>query len=755
MPFHLQPLLFLVLGFAGGTLVSTPGGLRSRAVAIAFGLALSIASTLRPRRVPLLALVASAASAGSLLASIERAKHERLLLPPSVASSETAILIEGILATEPAVVEGDLRFDVDATGLTFAGRVLDYRGRLRVHVRLPEGGITQDVLRQGDTIRAWADLRAPAPVRSPGGFDQAEWARRERIHGFATCKNLRLVTLLRRSSDVFVLRAARRRLLHSWRHVTDQADRSVTASMVVGDENALDSSTREEFRQAGLLHLLVVSGSQVAALVAALRALIGSTLRRTWPGFAIEAAILVAYCLVAGAGESIVRATVMALAVGAAARIDLHRSAMNFLWGAALVLLCLEPLALLDPGMQLSFVATAALVRFALPLSRRLLGLRLPVLLTEVVAAACVATIATMPLTLFWFHRVSLVSLAANLLAAPLAAALLYASLLTAGLDLIAPALAAPGGDACAWIASTLRFVAHHAASLDPDWRGPAPGPALLVAFAAAFLAAGWRRRVIPVAAFLGAMSTSPTALDGRLRISFLDVGQGDAILVETPKGRVIAIDAGPAFARFDAGERIVAPALWSRAHVRLERLILTHRHADHRGGADFLMKHFTPGLLQANADSAMETAGPARLLSVSDRFSVDGVMFRVLHPGRDADAERDENERSVVLEVRYGAIAILLMGDAGERSERNLSLDRTYAIVKAGHHGARNSSSQSFVDRTHASNVVFCVGVRNRFGHPHASVVSRWQGSGARVWRTDRDATIRFASDGLSVTRE
>ena len=176
---------------------------------------------------------------------------------------------------------------------------------------------------------------------------------------------------------------------------------------------------------------------------------------------------------------------------------------------------------------------------------------------------------------------------------------------------------------------------------------------------------------------------------------------------------------------------------------------MVTHRHSDHEGGASFLVSHFAPQAIHAN--------GPSRALPKSvvakagDAWEIDGVHFRVLNPGN--DLERDENERSLVLQVGYGRTEMLLMGDAGTRTESHLSLHDSYALVKVGHHGAATSSSPRFVAATRPRIAVISVGTRNRFAHPSADVVKRWKTAGSAVWRTDRDATLHLASDGDAIT--
>jgi competence protein ComEC len=353
------------------------------------------------------------------------------------------------------------------------------------------------------------------------------------------------------------------------------------------------------------------------------------------------------------------------------------------------------------------------------------------------------------------FHRFSLIALPANLMAAPLAVVLLYAALGTAALDLAIPTLAPIGGWVCGATAEALRSLAHQAAAIDPDWRGPALPLGLMLGLLGLVTASGWRRRALPLAGLLASLTASSLPRgDGRLHVWFLDVGQGDAILIETPAGRVAAIDAGPAFERFDAGERVVSEAIWALGHRRLAFMAVTHRHADHEGGASFLARHFDPEAIYVNGRSrALEGARPLTAHR-GEAFPVDGVSFRVLGPdsGWPLPAT-DENARSLVIEMTWGATSFLFMGDASTLSESLLDLRGPgYDVVKAGHHGALTSSSPSFVRRSRPRLVVVSVGARNRFSHPSPAVVKRWSEAGAQVWRTDVHRTLHVVSDGRTV---
>jgi len=759
MRFHPQPLFFVVLGLIVGTLppvFASPFLLAG----LALGALLGVLAIARPSRVPLAAIIAAAAAAGGGLAGAERTGYEHAALPEKLRAVAGAVILEGTVARAPRTVDGEIRFDLDASRIVIEGEAVPYGGRIRIFVRnAAEQVPAPPGFGPGSQIRAWVSLRRPEPVRTPGGFDQLSWARREGLHGFASCKSLKLIEVTRRSeSGPTPLERLRATLERSWRHVPGTLDRAVTASMVLGDDGALDAATREEFRSAGLLHILVVSGSQVAALILGLRRLMPAALRISWPGCLVECLTLLVYCLLTGAENSIVRATVMAMAFAVAVRIDLERGGLNFLAVSALALLAARPLDAVDPGAQLSFAATLALIAYAGSAGRRLESRGLPGFVADIVAASVVATLAVSPLTLIHFHRLSLIALPANLLAAPLAVLLLYGSLTTAALDAVFAPAASWCGAACGLVAEALRSLAHWGAALDPDWRGPGPPLPMLLGLAGLASGVRWHRGALPFAGLLASLTASGLpAGDGRLHLWFLDVGQGDALVVETPEGRAGIIDSGPAFEDYDAGERVVGEALWALGHRRLDFMALSHRHADHDGGAAFLARHFAPVHVYLNGPSASMEGYPSRIAGRGDLWVMGRVRFRVLGPDKDWPLPPgDENGRSLVIEVRYGETSLLLLGDASKQAEGLLRLPGGgYDLVKTAHHGADTSSSEALVSATAPRWAVVSVGFRNRFSHPSPAVLDRWSRRGAFLWRTDRDRTLHVVSDGRTLRQE
>jgi competence protein ComEC len=253
------------------------------------------------------------------------------------------------------------------------------------------------------------------------------------------------------------------------------------------------------------------------------------------------------------------------------------------------------------------------------------------------------------------------------------------------------------------------------------------------------------------------------------LRVTFLDVGQGDAAIVQFPDGRTLSIDAGGlAATTFDIGARIVSPAFWALGVRRLDYMSVTHGDVDHNGGAASVFRDFGPfevweGVpVPPHAPTrelralANEAGAVWRTLQPADRVSFGDVDLVVHHPPRpDWERQRVRNDDSEVLEILYGGVSFVFTGDIGREVERTIAASFSRApirILKVPHHGSATSSSQRFLDALRPDIAVISAGRGNPFGHPVPSVLERYSNIGAAIYRTDQDGAVTVETDGITV---
>ncbi|HMJ95696.1 MAG TPA: ComEC/Rec2 family competence protein, partial [Thermoleophilaceae bacterium] len=582
---------------------------------------------------------------------------------------------------------------------------------------------------------------------------------------------------------------------------------ALALGMVLGEDEEIDSATRDDWRDAGLSHLLAVSGQNVMLLMAlAMPMLVAAGLGPRGRGLALLCLVAL-YVPLAGAGPSLQRAGVMGAAGIAAMTLSRPSSRWYALLLAAAVTLALNPRASADPGWQLSFVAVAGILMAGRPLAARLRRIAeelspprraaqqgaLPRVLREGlcegVAITVAATFATAPLLAYHFGSVPLAGLAANLLALPAVAPAMWLGMVKAALGVAGPLL--PFGDRLAEILGPLTQVpiayldglAERCATL-PGGHLELPlrsSAAVVAAYAAMTavlyaprlarrrstgagaleLAAGWRRSpralragvaVLVVAAVVlaaGAVLATPAPPDA-LTVSFLDIGQGDATLIQDGAGASALFDGGPPEAR-------VYRLLRAAGVRRLDLMVATHQSRDHQGGLHEVLEKIPTSLLVENSDGTRDPDF-RRLLAEADargirripahagqRLRVGRLEIELLSPSPlppGAPRPEDPNPRGVAAIVSSGDFDLWLSADAESDAILPLPL-RPVEAMKVSHHGSEDAGLPELLDRLTPSVAAIEVGAGNSYGHPTPETLAVLHAAVPHVYRTDRDGTV------------
>lgn len=707
----------------------------------------------------LAALGAVLAVAGLWWGSLRLDALDRSVLASEIGESGSAQLV----TTGPARMTS-FAIRVPAEMRMFRGRSLRERVLLVLPVGRspPRGAILETVVRVAE----------PRAGRG-GGFDERAWLDRQGIHVVLRGGSWRRVG--RRAGIAGVGDGVRERVERAVSRGTNGVRRALVLGVVLGEDEGLPDHVRRDFRASGLAHLLAVSGQNVAFIVAGIFG-VGWLLRV--PRFARELLAIVAiaaYVLAVGWQPSVVRAGVAGVLASLAWLVARPRDRWHFLAWGALLLMTWSPTALLEPGFQLSFVAVAGIFA-ALPAARRIAeGYPVPRSVADATAVSLVCGVATAPIVLVHFGQAPAYTVVANALAFPAMPAVLGLGLLAAAADPVSPEAATALAWLAGWAAAWLELVARIVASL--------PGaeievrPALLIAGGATALLtiARYARRAsrrpvwmraspavqaVAVAGVLalavGWLVSRPAPAwtePGGLRVTFLDVGQGDAALLETASGRVL-VDQGPP-------EANVAGQLAAMGISSLSALVLTHPQRDHVGGAADVIRQLQVGVvldpeLAASGperDEAIAAARvrrvPVRTIRTGSEFKVGGLRLRALWPPEPGLPSEDPNLNAVVLVASFGEADVFLPADAESEVTSRLPLS-SFEILKVAHHGSEDPGLERQLRVLRPQVAVVSAGRGNDYGHPRPETLAALATvPGIAVYRTDHHGRVVVETDG------
>jgi len=690
------------------------------------------------------------------------------------------VVLTGVVAGLPQVLERGVRFDFDVESSEpgVPQRVaLSWYGR-----SAPDESREVRPVRAGERWRFTARLRRPHGSANPHGFDYEAWLleRGIRATGYVRMPSRRGAderapperladTVPRPQYWIETLReAAREKILGA---LPERPYAGVLIALAIGDQRAIDTGQWQLFARTGVSHLMSISGLHVT-MVAGLFAMLASWCWRRSERLALalpaqKAAALTgflaafAYCLISGFAVPAQRTLYMVGVVALALWLGRAASASRVLAAALLLVLALDPWAVLSPGFWLSFAAVAVIFYVGTGRSAQ------PHWLAQWGRVQWAVTVGLAPLLLVLFQQVSLVSPIANAVAIPLVS-FVITPLALAGAVLPFGWPLELGHAILELLMAMLEWLARLPSAV---WHQHAPlawaVPLALAGIVWLLLPRGFPARGLGLILMLPLFAASPAGpRAGELWITVLDVGQGLSVLARTER-HALLYDAGPAFnAVADSGSRVIVPYLRGEGIDRLDALVVSHDDRDHSGGAASVLEAIPVGVLWSSLspDHALLDAPTWRAPCRADRkWLWDGVSFEFLHPREDISPGRTAraNNRSCVLRIEASGGRALLTGDIERAAEHEL-LRSAPGLLRAEvllvpHHGSATSSAPEFVKQVAPRYAVFTVGYRNRFGHPREDVLARYREAGSELLRTDAAGAIRlrFAPGNLQVDAE
>ncbi|HYZ84889.1 MAG TPA: DNA internalization-related competence protein ComEC/Rec2, partial [Bryobacteraceae bacterium] len=761
------------------------------------------------RRIRTLSFLLVCVGLGTIVAGLRRPPPAPQL---NAADGETTLL-EGCVVEPPIFHEGREQFVLElAPGA---------RARVSLFLNDPSEA---PALRYGQRIELSARVRQPRNYGNPGAFDFVTFLARKQIYWLASAKpgpDLRVLDgTCGHPITAFLMNLRTTALERTAKLFPDRYQAAINSALLIGEDTRLERAWTEDYRKTGTYHALVISGLHIT-LIASILVLLA---RLCWvPRTASLLATVVfvwLYAGFAGGTPPVLRSAALFTAFAIAHWFHRKVGLLNLLAAVALPFLIAEPDQLFDSSFQLSFLSVAAiggLVRpiidatsgrwkpalrgienseYDLRLTPALAEFRIELrLLAETLrwryflrvfeACARVATAAFEAITLtvfvqiglvlpmvLYFHRVSLTSVVGNLLAVPLLTASVpigYLALLT-------------GLQAVVFIDTVLidlaRRIVEWQARLEPSWRIPNP-PLIWVLLALVLLAiALYRPRpkfaltLVFASICLVLASFRQKAPEPQLELHAIDVGQGESLLLITPEGRRMLIDAGgiPTFGKhrrpaLDIGEDVVSPYLFERGFASVDVIAITHAHEDHIGGLRSVIENFHPkelwiGSVPQESEAWLNMRAVAqsnqvriRELRAGDRAQLGRLTLEAVSPDRHYTPRSEpSNDDSLALRFQHGRHRFLLTGDMERLSEFTL-LDSgrlgKIDVLKVAHHGSRTSTSDAFLQLANPSIAIISAGYANMYRHPHVDTLRRLEKNHIATYRTDQMGLIRVRSDG------
>ncbi|NIM90377.1 MAG: DNA internalization-related competence protein ComEC/Rec2 [Candidatus Aminicenantes bacterium] len=783
MPF---PFLFLVVSLAVGILLS---------FLFSFSLQLSLLFLIvalvsawffflgRKSKLSFLLILVSALFLGSALHTLHQNNYEKNSLR-SLDYSEYADFYGRLYKSVSRGQHRDFLY-LKVNKVVYQNQEKRIRGNLRVTIpRSSEFPRPLELFNQ-DKVKVSARLLSDKGYQNFKGFSLKNYLQRQKIHRRAFSKSPLLVRKIegKSYSPLRLISILRRKLQEKIEHYFSipvsgliSSQGTVLEALLLGERGRMDSSVKTSLQESGLFHLFAISGAHIAIISFLLFSILKLLRFPNRPSYILLMTFLLFYAILVEGRPSVLRATIMSLAFLLGKLFWKDVNLLNTISISAFFLLLLSPFSLFDLGFQLTFAATLSIILF-FPRVMKFLP-KLPLRISEILAISFTAQLGVIPLIASSFNRVTFSSLVLNLVALPLIGIIMACGFVFLPLSFIFPHLAQHLSRGIDFLIALFLGLTHFLDRLSfISYRIPTPHLIIIIgyfAFLSFLLLPNKIRKQSHI--FLGCfliffvlLITHPfPSLSKTLKLTFIDVGQGDSVLVEFPGSKKMLVDGGGLPGnRFDIGERVVSPFLWRKGIKKIHYLVLTHAHPDHLNGLRAVARNFRLGEaweafspLEDRSYTDYKESLPSRVrqkrLFRGQLNRIGKVEIEVLHPERgELFVENVGNEQSLVLRIIYGQTSFLLAADIGRSSEGEILgnfKDLESLLLKSPHHGSNSSSSREFLEKVSPQIIVISVGADNWYRHPDQEVIIRYEKMGAKIFRTDVHGAVEVSSNGQKL---
>lgn len=719
---------------------------------------------------------------------------------PDTQKKSTIELI-GIINDIPDFDSSHIRFLLISDKIISRNDTFPVKGYVMVTVRkdiYSKMNIPQPVLEAGDNVSLTGKLSEAPSQRNPGEFDYKKYLEIQNITKIFLVSGYDNVRIISKNNLSFFYQDL---LFPSKIFALNSIDKNFTGDesaylkgLVTGERSNITSEMKDAFINAGVMHLIAVSGLNVAYIIISLTLILLLFRIQLFTRTIIVIIFLIFYCMFTGSPASIVRATIMGILVLLAILLERRINFYNIIGTAAMIILINDSKQLFDAGFILSFSATLSMALIYSVFERtiinkfrewNLIGKKLSLWITVLFFTSLAAQAGTLPVTALYFGKISLVSVFANIIAVPLANLSLAIGFFQISMavfsDYISSVISETNNilliaqiEFIKWCASLkysyIEISSFNIIDLICYYL------VLTILLTTKYLREIFFRIVLCIL-IISCSVIYNYDFSNNLKVTFLDVGQGDCALVETPDNKTILIDCGTLTFTYNSGERTIAPYLKRKGINKIDLLIITHLHNDHIGGINFLLSNFKIGKI-IESGQKFETPFTNTMDSLILHKNIPGEIVRngdmiddlnnlrlyFVFPTDDFVNEtgytlnNNLNNGSVAFILKYKNVNIFFGGDIEKEGERFLY--DTYSgflktdILKVAHHGSYTSTTIPFIIKNKPDYAVISCGMYNRFNHPSDIVLNRLEGLGIKTFRTDMEGAVIFESDGEKIEK-
>lgn len=719
------------------------------------------------------------------------------LIPDTKQNS--SIILTGIIKNIPGYDTGKIKFTMASSFISTREDTFHVSGDVIIEIRKNLFSKTDPeppLLEAGDSISVRGKLSEATGKRNPGEFDYRKYLEIQNIHKLFYVNDYKNVTVVSKYNLNFfyqnILMPVKTFVLNTIDENYTGDEAAYLKGLITGERSDITQEMKDDFVNAGVMHLIAVSGLNVAYIIISLSLILSLFRIPLIPRTMITIAFLIFYCMFTGNTASIIRASIMGILVLIAIILERRINFNNIIGMAAMMILIYDAKQLFDPGFILSFSATLSMAVFLTTFEKAFLcrirelnikGKKISLILLALFFTSLAAQIGTIPITANYFGKISVISLLANIITVPLAN-------LSLAIGFFQMCIAAISDQLSSVISETNGILLHvqlnfiqWCASLDFAYfsvenfnlAGIFAYYLTVLILIVGKTGGNFCFRIILCGLVICGQFLTEIDFEEKLKITFLDVGQGDCSVIHTPDNKVILVDCGRTSFVSNSGERIIAPYLRRNGISKIDLLIITHLHLDHIGGINYLLENFEIGKIIESGqkyntaftntmDSLIQAKNiPRETIRTGDYINnIENLRLYFLFPGSEFvnqdgyTLNNNLNNGSVAFILMYKENEFFFSGDIEKESENFICT--TYSgfletdVLKVAHHGSITSSTIKFIVNNKPEHAVISCGMHNKFNHPSDLVLNRLNNIGAVIHRTDTEGAVMLQSDGRNI---